>query len=262
MHVLLNEMEEKMGNNFKYIPHDSTYISHDSILQSNTIKDGVKIYKQAEIRDSYIGEHVSIGDHSVIRESKIQSFVAINRRNEINRSIIGKNSYTGIGTIIRSSKIGKFCSISWYASIGGRDHCYNNVTTSSLWRFEIMDTGQSLNTLDHGESEECEICNDVWIGSNSVILRGVKVGTGAVIGAGSVVTKDVAPYNIVAGGPAEVLKKRFDSKTISTLLEISWWDWPHEIIRNNKELIFNTPVNESTLSKLIEISKSIDTKSK
>jgi virginiamycin A acetyltransferase len=79
--------------------------------------------------------------------------------------------------------------------------------------------------------------NDVWIGMNAVIMPGVKIGDGAIIGANSVVTKDVAPYTIVAGNPAKVVKKRFDNHTIKTLLDIKWWDWDIQKIEENIQAI-------------------------
>lgn len=81
------------------------------------------------------------------------------------------------------------------------------------------------------------IGNDVWIGYEAVILAGVTIGDGAVIGARAVVTKDVAPYTVVGGVPARPVKKRFSDGTIQRLLELRWWDWPEERIRENLEAI-------------------------
>ncbi len=79
--------------------------------------------------------------------------------------------------------------------------------------------------------------NDVWIGMNAVIMPGVKIGDGAIIGANSVVTKNVEPYTVVGGNPATIIKKRFDEQTIDTLLNIKWWDWPIEKIEKNIDVI-------------------------
>ena len=75
------------------------------------------------------------------------------------------------------------------------------------------------------------IGNDVWIGYEAVILSGVTIGDGAIIGARAVVTKDVAPYSIVGGVPAKEIHKRYDSQTIERLVQLKWWDWPEENIR-------------------------------
>lgn len=66
--------------------------------------------------------------------------------------------------------------------------------------------------------------NDVWIGSNVVVLNGLHIGTGAIIGAGAVVTKDVPPYAIVVGNPARIIKYRFDKEMIKKLLKSKWWE--------------------------------------
>ncbi|WP_425511191.1 CatB-related O-acetyltransferase [sulfur-oxidizing endosymbiont of Gigantopelta aegis] len=78
--------------------------------------------------------------------------------------------------------------------------------------------------------------NDVWICGNAIILSGVTIGDGAVIGNSAVVTRNVKPYSIVAGNPAKHIKYRFDSETISELLNIRWWNWPEEKIK--KTFIF------------------------
>ena len=74
------------------------------------------------------------------------------------------------------------------------------------------------------------IANDVWIGYDSTIMPGIKIGNGAIIASKSVVTKDVPDYTIVGGNPAKVIKYRFDQKTIKALLEIAWWNWSEEKI--------------------------------
>ena len=90
-----------------------------------------------------------------------------------------------------------------------------------------------------------------------MLLRDVRIGNGAVIGAGAVVTKDVEPYSIVAGVPAKIIKKRFDDKTIEALEQIQWWAWPVAVIRNNLDLIYSTKVDDSVIKKLFEIAKTI-----
>jgi virginiamycin A acetyltransferase len=79
--------------------------------------------------------------------------------------------------------------------------------------------------------------NDVWIGMDTTILAGVKIGDGAIIGAKSVVTKDVEPYTVVGGNPAKVIKKRFDDSVIKALLDIQWWNWSIEKIEENIDII-------------------------
>ncbi|WP_459201913.1 CatB-related O-acetyltransferase [Methanococcus sp. CF] len=223
---------------------------------NNSISEHVKLYRDVDINCSKLDEYVSIGDLTVITGSHIKSNSMINRRNYILRSIIDSYTYTGIGTIILSSEIGRFCSIGWNVSIGGADHDYKKVTTSPLWRFQLMDNGKLENGIEYSKSP-CKIENDVWIGSNAVILRDVHVGNGAVIGAGSVVTHDVEPYSIVAGVPAKPLKNRFKESTISKLQKIQWWNWPKEVIRSNLDIIYSQNVTDDVIYRLNEISNNI-----
>lgn len=81
------------------------------------------------------------------------------------------------------------------------------------------------------------IGNDVWIGYEAVILAGVTIGDGAIIGARTLVTKDVPPYTVVGGMPAKEIRKRFSEETTSALLEIKWWDWSKEKLAKNIDAI-------------------------
>ncbi len=73
----------------------------------------------------------------------------------------------------------------------------------------------------------------MWIGANTCILSGVKIGNGAIIGEGGVITKDVSPYAIAVGNPTKIIKYRFSFKQIAWLLRIRWWDFPEEVIKDN-----------------------------
>ena len=121
--------------------------------------------------------------------------------------------------------IGKFCQIAAGVEFVMNDanHKMNAVTTFPFYTFE----GWEMNIPDPSEMPfkgNTVIGNDVWIGQNAVILPGVHVGDGAIIGANSVVGSDVAPYTIVIGNPAKVLRKRFDDELIGLLLKFKWWD--------------------------------------
>jgi NDP-sugar pyrophosphorylase family protein len=86
------------------------------------------------------------------------------------------------------------------------------------------------------------IGNDVWIGAEAIIMSGVNIGDGAVIGARTVVTKDVPAYAISAGNPARVVKMRFDDKTTSRLLKLRWWDWDDAKIERYLPLMLSTEI--------------------
>jgi virginiamycin A acetyltransferase len=85
--------------------------------------------------------------------------------------------------------------------------------------------------------------NDVWIGANSTVMSGIKIGNGAIVAAGSTVTKDVPPYAIVAGNPAKVVKYRFTDEQIKKLLSIAWWDWDEQKIKDNAMNMWSNDIN-------------------
>ena len=94
--------------------------------------------------------------------------------------------------------------------------------------------------------------NDVWIGQKATILPGVHIGDGAIIGACSVVTKDVPPYSVVAGNPAEVKKYRFDKETIDLLLKLKWWDKDIEEIKKLIPFLTSGEIDKEKLKELVK----------
>ena len=121
--------------------------------------------------------------------------------------------------------IGKFCQIAAGVEFVMNDanHQMNAVTTFPFYTLE----GWEMNAPDPSEMPfkgDTVIGNDVWIGQNAVILPGVHIGDGAIIGANSIVGSNVAPYTIVIGNPAKVLRKRFDDELTDLLLRFKWWD--------------------------------------
>lgn len=133
--------------------------------------------------------------------------------------------------------VGKFCSIATLTILLDGNHRHDWISTSPFSAFFEVPI---LKNNDFQNSKgNVIIGNDVWIGLNAVILSGVTIGDGAVIGACSVVTKNVSAYSIVAGNPAKLIRYRFDKDAIKQLLRIKWWDWPVEKIKENIPLLCN-----------------------
>lgn len=208
----------------------------DSQLSGTTL-----IWNNVFARNITTEDRVSIGDFTRIENSSLGCFVNIQRSNLIYNTTIGRYSYTGRNFNCWHSKIGAFCSISWNVSIGGGEHDYKRLTTSAFLYSDIFDIKGAHRYGYDRFNTECEIGNDVWIGCDVVIRRGVKIGDGAVIGSNSVVTKDIEPYSIVAGNPARHIKYRFSKYIIDELLKIKWWELPIEIIKQNYELFNGIP---------------------
>jgi chloramphenicol O-acetyltransferase type B len=156
---------------------------------------------------------------------------------------IGKGTYGDL--IIRwgedsKVRIGAFCSFGPGVQIFlGGEHRTDWVTTypfSMKWQSAGHIKGHPKTKGD------VIIGNDVWIGAEAIIMSGVNIGDGAVIGARTVVTKDVPAYAIAAGNPARVVKMRFDEETIGRLLELRWWDWDDAKIEKYLLLMLSTEI--------------------
>ena len=138
---------------------------------------------------------------------------------------LGDYSYIAKNAQITNCTIGKFCSIGPNFCCGLGIHPTNGISTSPMFYSTAKQNGMTLcreNKVE--ESRQTMIGNDVFIGANVTRLDGANIGDGAVIGAGAVVNADIPPYAIAVGVPAKVVKFRFDSETISRLLDKKWWD--------------------------------------
>lgn len=162
----------------------------------------------------------------------VEEYVRIPRKCHIRRNVkIGKATYLSPNTVIESNVvIGKYCSFAPNLYIAPGEHYTNLATThpflfDPMWRKKLGLVEKDYYYKKIGKYDlMTTIGNDVWIGLNSIIMRGVSIGDGAVIAAGSVVTKDVPPYAIVGGVPAKIIKYRFSDKTISKIINSHWWD--------------------------------------
>lgn len=149
---------------------------------------------------------------------------------------IGAHSYCNRGTtIFKGSIIGNYCSIGYNVHIGPPEHPVTFFSTSpDAYRSpEIKDLCDWPKDDIHSP---VIVGNDVWIGSNAIILQGCKIGDGAVIAAGAVVTHDVLPYTVVGGVPAKKIKDRFHPSLSRKLLDSQWWNheekWIAEFFRS------------------------------
>lgn len=217
------------------------------------LADGAKIYKNVFIKKSRLGKDVKVGDFSRIENSIFGRNVDLQRFALIYNSQMGDYSYVGRNFTCWYAKIGKFCSISWNVGIGGANHDYNRISQHAFLyaeQFGMLESGQQ--PCYNRFNTDCEIGNDVWIGCNAVICRGVHIGDGAVIGAGSVVTKDVEPYTIVGGVPAKVLKRRCPMELAQRLMATKWWDLDPNVIKKHLS-DFNELISEESIKAIEEL---------
>jgi len=139
-------------------------------------------------------------------------------------------------------RIGKYCAIAPKVTILlGGEHRSQWIST---YPFSLLDdAARDLPGYPYTKGD-VTIGNDVWIGYDALILSGVTIGDGAVIGARSLVSKDVEPYAVVGGIPAKLIKYRFSDSIIESLIKISWWDWPPSEIRRSWHLIQSPNLHE------------------
>lgn len=171
-----------------------------------------QIHPSAAIAESVIGIYTDIGPNWTVIESRIGDY----------SYLAGSD-----GTVIHTG-IGKFCSIASRVVINPGDHPMHRVTqhhcTYRRRRYGFAATDDE-EIFAWRRRRKCHIGHDVWIGTNAQVMAGVSIGTGAVVAAGAVVTRDVSPYQVVAGVPARPLRMRFTPAIVEKLLGIAWWDW-------------------------------------
>lgn len=196
---------------------------------------------------------------NLMKNVKIHSSCTVSlKANFEGNNRVGEKS-TFYGKIGRCSYIGSNCnlsaSIGRYSCLGNDIKVINGLHPTNTFvsihpvffstkkqvgiSYVYEDKFDELKYFDNKNKTAINIGNDVWIGSCVIIMAGVKIGDGAIVGAGAVVTKDVPPYSIVVGVPAKVIKYRFSEDIIKKLLKIKWWDKTECWIKENSKLFAN-----------------------
>ncbi len=175
------------------------------------------VHPTAELRDCALGRYTDIGPRTVLLETEV-----------------GDYSYIVNDSNVAYTKIGKFCSIAAVTRINPGNHPMHRASQAHFtYRASSYFPGEAddADFFEWRRSHRVMIGHDVWIGHGAIVLPGRSVGDGAVIAAGSIVTKDVAPYTIVAGNPARPVRQRFPSQIAARMMRLEWWHWSHERLR-------------------------------
>lgn len=181
-----------------------------------SLGEAPSIHPWAHVRTSWLGPWTAVGPRTSMAEVRLDAF-----------------SYVVNDSDLIYAEIGKFCSIAAHVRINPGNHpSWRASQHHFVYRARSYELGDDeTDFFQWRRSHKVTIGHDVWIGHGAVVLPGVSIGTGAVIGAGAVVSKPVVPYSVVAGVPARKLRDRFTPEIASALLDLAWWDWDHERLR-------------------------------
>ena len=169
-----------------------------------------------------------------ITDSQFGAFVEIGKGSRVAHSTLGDYSYCDRYADIANAQVANFSNIAAFVRIGATDHPLQTASCHHfLYRSDDYwdDAGRDEAFFAHRRSRTARIGNDTWIGAGAMIKPEVTVGDGAVVAAGALVTKDVAPYTIVAGTPATPLRERQPREIAERLISLGWWDWDHSALR-------------------------------
>jgi phosphonate metabolism protein (transferase hexapeptide repeat family) len=178
-----------------------------------------------------MSEEPELHPTSVVRASDFGRFTYLGPRSHVAETVLGDYSYAMGDNQIAHAVIGKFANIATGVRINPPNH---PTWRATLHHFTYRSHSYGLSLDDDASifkwraEDRVEIGHDVWLGHDSIVMPGVKIGTGAAIGSGAIVTKDVPPYAIVVGVPARVLRFRVEPKVAERLQQIAWWDWSQE----------------------------------
>lgn len=171
---------------------------------------------------------------------------------------VGRYTYGYEGMIVKewgegsSLKIGSFCSIAEGLTVMlGGNHRLDWATTFPFGHIFQKELG-GTEIIGHPKSNgDVVIGNDVWIGFNTTIMSGVKIGNGAVIAANSTIVKDVGAYEVWGGNPAKMIKTRFPAEVVRSLEDLKWWDWDVKVIKQFAPLLSQVP-NVDSINKIAQ----------
>lgn len=180
--------------------------------------------------DNVIGEFAEIAKTAKVVNSTMGTYARVKDYAELHASQLGDYSYISQHSLVNKTVIAKFTSIAQGCYLGLWEH-NTEVSTHSFYLYEHSGHFVKGYTNYEKDSLLTHIGSDVWIGANAVILKGITIGNGAIIGAGSVVTKSVPPYAIAVGNPAKIIKYRYSPNEVDWFQQLQWWNLERDVIQ-------------------------------
>lgn len=192
----------------------------------------IDIEPDCYIYNAHIGDNVQIRRGCSLFDVRLAGPNVIYQNSHLVMTTLGAYSYIAEGANASRVNFGRFCSIGPSFKTGFGNHPTTFVSTHPVFystRKQCGITFAGKSCFD--EDQTTYIGHDVWIGANAYVKDGVNIGNGAIVAAGSVVTRDVSPFAIVGGVPARCIRLRFSEEQIEKLLELKWWDWTEADLR-------------------------------
>lgn len=193
----------------------------DRLTPEPTIREGV------QQRGCTFGRYTEVGAYSYLESSTL-----------------GDYSYCGQFCFFQNAEVGAFANIAAAVRLGPTMHPMDRPTQHHFTyrrRLYGFDERDDEAFFAWRAAQRLVVGHDTWLGHGAIVMPNVEVGTGAVVGAGAVVTRDVPPYTVAVGVPARVVKRRFSESIAERLIALAWWEWPHEVIRE-RLADFSAPV--------------------
>ncbi|QPH52574.1 chloramphenicol acetyltransferase [Pontivivens ytuae] len=185
-----------------------------------------------------LSEEPLVAADAQVRNSTLGRYTEVGQGCSLLNTELGDYSYATRYCDFANTVIGKFSNIASFVRIGPTDHPLDRASlhhfmyrAASYWD----DAEDETAFFEARAARVAHIGHDTWIGHGAIIKPEVTVGHGAVVAAGAIVTKDVAPYTIVAGGPAKVIRHRQPAEIADRLIGLGWWDWDHAALREALE---------------------------
>jgi acetyltransferase-like isoleucine patch superfamily enzyme len=200
------------------------------------------LYTKWKLEFKYRGRHLYIEYMAEISDCKFGDYNAIYKFARLQSVEFSDFGTVGRNAQVHNTRIGKFSGIGPFSFVGLAEHPSSVFVSPHPLFYSTLGQSSGLVIVEKDLFQEYEttyIGNDVWIGNASSIKQGVTIGDGAIVAAGSVVTKNVEPYSIVGGVPAKLIRYRFTKEQIEFLLRFKWWDEDLEWIKANKDLFLN-----------------------
>jgi len=199
-----------------------------------------------EKMEKRLGVKPFIAENCLLLNTELGEYTEVGMCNYLENVFLDDYSYTGQFCILQNAVVGKFANIAAAVRIGATRHPIERPTLHHFTYRRVMygfADRDDEEFLQWRAEQKTYIGHDTWIGHGAIIMPALTIGNGAVVGSGAVVTKDVAPYSIVAGTPAKPIKQRFPAALVEKLERIRWWDWSYETIRERLD-DFSLPAAE------------------